>query len=247
MIGLAASFRSARIRRTSLPLLLSLVMPVLKAVVFTGFSIMAVAARAQSGFVALKPLKPHNVKVEETTYKGKRAVRVTDAMTAKGDLDRVAILTDTSFRDGTIEIEAAGEPGPGAVEGARGFVGVAFRITSQASGFECFYVRPTNGRADDQVRRNHSVQYTASPDFPWFRLRKEYPDKYEAYVDLIPGEWTKLLIEVKRNRARLFVNGTGQPTLIVNDLKRGPGTAGNIGLWIGTGTVAHFADLKVSQ
>ncbi len=95
-------------------------------------------------------LKPHNVNVEQATYKGKQAIRVTDAMRpqAEGNEDRVAILlANTSFRDGTIELEVAGEPGPGAFEGARGFVGVAFRVAPDVSRFECFYLRPTNGRA----------------------------------------------------------------------------------------------------
>jgi hypothetical protein len=173
---------------------------------------------------------------------------VTDATDpkAEGD-DRVAVLTNTSFSDGKIEVQVAGQPGPGAFEGARGFVGIAFRVASDISGFECFYLRPTNGRADDQVRRNHSAQYISSPDFPWYRLRKEFPEKYESYVDLVPGEWTKMRIEVKGDRAKLFVNGADQPTLIVNDLKRRSGTVDTIGLWIGPGTVAHFADLMVAR
>lgn len=213
-------------------------------------SFMAVAAWGQAAPVALTSLKPHKVKVEQATYKSKPAIRVTDAMEPKseGNEDRVAVLTNTSFADGTIEVEVAGQPGPGAFEAARGFVGIAFRVAADVSGFECFYLRPTNGRADDQVRRNHSVQYVSCPEFPWYRLRKDSPEKYESYVDLIPGEWTKVRIEVKGgNRATLFVNGAEQPTLIVNDLKRGAGTAGFIGLWIGPGTVAHFADLRVSR
>lgn len=147
-------------------------------------------------------------------------------------------------QDGTIEAEIAGEPGPGAFEGARGFVGVVFRIAQDVSKF---YLRPANGRADDQVRRNHSVQYFSFPEFPWYRLRKESPEKYETYADLVPGEWTKIRIEVSGDKARLFVNGAQQPALIVNDLKLGAGNAGSIGLWIGPGTVAHFANVKVSS
>jgi hypothetical protein len=41
------------------------------------------------------------------------------------------------------------------------------------------------------------------------------------------------------------VNGASQPTLIVNDLKRGA-TTGQIGLWIGAGTEAYFRDLRVT-
>ena len=102
---------------------------------------------------------------------GRVALRVTDTAPANvGDGERLLILSKTEFQDGVIEIELAGEPGANAGEGARGFVGVAFRVSADAAKYECFYLRPTNGRADDQVRRNHSTQYISFPDFPWQRL-----------------------------------------------------------------------------
>jgi hypothetical protein len=163
-----------------------------------------------------------------------------------GDEGRLAILPKTDFQDGVIEVDLAGEPGPGAGEGARGFVGVAFRIAPDQSRFECIYLRPTNGRADDQVRRNHSIQYISVPGFPWHFLRKEFPEKYESYVDLVAGEWTRVKIEVRGEKARLYVNGVEQPALLVNDLKQGQ-SKGTVALWIGNGTVAHFANLRISQ
>ena len=97
-------------------------------------------------------------------------------------------------------------------------------------------------RARDQVRRNHSAQYISHPDHHWQRLRKEFPEKYESYVDLQPGEWTRVRIVVKGRSAELYVHGAGQPTLIVNDLFMGE-ASGGIAFWVGPGTVAHFADL----
>jgi hypothetical protein len=41
------------------------------------------------------------------------------------------------------------------------------------------------------VQRGHSAQYESEPEFPWDRLRAEAPGKYESYVDLAPGEWTR--------------------------------------------------------
>ena len=181
-----------------------------------------------------------NVKAQPDSYKGRKAVKV-----AAEDSDNgLAILKGTEFQDGTIEVDLAGEPGPGANSQARGFVGVAFRMAPDAAKFELFYLRPTNGRAEDQERRNHSAQYDSFPDYPWSRLRKETPGKYESYVDLVPGEWTKVTITVQGDKARLYVNGSQQPTLIVNDLKLGL-SKGAIALWIGPGTVAHFSNLKV--
>ena len=71
------------------------------------------------------------------------------------------------------------------------------------------------------MRRNHSAQYIAHPDWPWFRLRKEFPEKYEAYVDLVPGRMDEDPDRGPRRAAKLFVHGQAQPTLIVNDVKSG--------------------------
>ena len=195
---------------------------------------------------AMDQLKLVNVKAEPVNFKGRKALRVSDAAAAgTGDEGRLVILPKTEFQDGIIEVDLAGEPGPGAGEGARGFVGIAFRVAADASRFECFYLRPTNGRAEDQVRRNHSAQYISNPGFPWHLLRKEFPEKYETYVDLVAGEWTKVKIEVRGEKARLYVNGVEQPTMLVNDLKQKQ-SKGAIALWIGTGTVAHFANVRIS-
>ena len=191
-------------------------------------------------------LKPVNVKAETVTFKGRKALRVRDTAAPElGDEGRLVILPKTDFQDGVIEVDLAGEPGPGAGEGARGFVGIAFRVGPDQSRFECIYLRPTNGRADDQMRRNHSVQYISMPGFPWHLLRKEFPEKYETYVDLIAGEWTRVKIDVRGEKARLYVNGIEQPTLLVNDLKQGQ-SKGSVALWIGPETLAHFANLRIS-
>jgi hypothetical protein len=192
-------------------------------------------------------LKLLNVKAESSTFKGRKALRVTDTAPAgAGDEARLAILTGTEFQDGNIELDLVGEVAPGAMEGARGFVGIAFRVAPDGSHFECIYLRPTNGRAEDQVRRNHSVQYISVPGFPWQRLRKEFPERYETYVDLVAGEWTKMRIEVRADKARLYVHDAQQPTLLVNDLKQVQ-SKGTIALWVGPGTIAHFSNLRVSN
>jgi hypothetical protein len=158
----------------------------------------------------------------------------------------LAIVNGLSFASGLIEAEIAGQPGPGAGGGARGFVGIAFRLQPDKTTYDAFYLRPTNGRADDQERRNHSAQYISHPAWTWDRLRKETPSKYESYVDLEPGKWTKVKIEVNGDKARLYVHDNAQPALIVNDLKTGATAQGGVALWIGPGTVAHFRNLKVT-
>ena len=196
---------------------------------------------------SLEGLKPMNVKVEPVTYKDRKALRVTDAApqdTPEGH--RFVVLAGTEFQDGVIEVDLAGDRAPGAPETARGFVGIAFRMAPDGSGYECFYLRPYNGRSEDQVRRNHSAQYVSIPEFTWKRLRQEFPEKYETYVDLVPGVWARVKIEVRGEKARLYLNGAQQPTLVVNDLKRGV-SKGAIGLWIDPWTVGHFSNLRVSK
>src|SRR6266571_289488 len=151
---------------------------------------------------------------------------------------------NVSFRDGVIEVDLAGQPASAAFAGARGFIGIAFRVQDDGR-YEYIYLRPTNGRADDQVRRNHSTQYSSYPDFDFARSRQEAPEKYESYVDLQPGVWTKYKIEVEGRTARLYVNGAEQPCLIVNDLKLDP-RDGGVALWVGPGTEGYFSNLKIT-
>jgi hypothetical protein len=204
-------------------------------------------------------LRLHNVSAEPAVLQDRKGLRLTLAEeTARrlarmsttertqADIEQLARIEGVEFSNGVIEAEVAGAPAPGAGEGARGFVGIAFRLQDDGTTYDAFYLRPTNGRADDQERRNRSVQYISHPEWPWFRLRKETPAKYEAYVDLVPGQWTPIRIEVQGNRARLYVHGQAQPTLIVNDVKSGAHGRGAVALWLGPGTVAHFRNLTMT-
>ena len=215
------------------------------------------AAQARSYVLeSVAGLRPHNVSVTPVTHEGKRGVRVAISDDAQRSiagqsgqqppLEQLAVIEGSDFASGVIEAEIAGAPAPGAGSGARGFVGIAFRVQPDMKTYDAFYLRPTNGRADDQIRRNHSVQYISHPDWRWNRLREESPKKYESYVDLVPGVWTKIRIEVRGDQARLFVHGQEQPTLIVNDVKSGAQARGAIALWIDAGTVAHFRDVRVT-
>ena len=186
-------------------------------------------------------LTPHRVKLEPADYLGKRAVRIVeDGEVANGEA--YAVLKNVVFKNGTIDVELAGRPTASASAAARGFVGIAFRLKDGR--FEYIYLRPTNGRVDDQVRRNHSTQYSSFPDFDYARLRKESPEKYESYVDLEPGAWTRCRITVQGTTARLFVHGAEQPALVVTDLKLGD-VSGAVALWIGPGTEGYFTGLSI--
>ena len=190
-------------------------------------------------------LKATNVSMSAEKLQGKEAIKVIKNPELKEvDQPTFVKIMGTNFRNGTIEVSVLSRLLPDAPELARGFIGVAFRINEDNSKFECIYIRPTNARADDQIRRNHSIQYFSFPDFPFMRTRKETPEKYESYTDMALNEWIKIKIKVNDAKAQLFINEAIQPCLIVNDLKHGADSSGEIGLWVDVGTEGYFADLK---
>jgi hypothetical protein len=191
--------------------------------------------------------EPVKVQTEVASYRGRRALRIVNDDGPAGTVTGgqvLAIVKASDFKDGTIEAEVAGFPRKGATPSTRGFIGIAFRVQDHGSRYEAFYLRMTNGRADDQLQRNHSVQYVSQPDYPWNRLRQENPGVYESYVDLEAGAWTRIKIAVSGNKAQLYVNGAEQPCLIVNDLKLGEGH-GPVALWTGSDTEAYFSNLTI--
>ena len=174
-------------------------------------------------------------------------MEIRDAAPQLGDsAPRMVLMKDVTLRDGMIEVSLTGDTAADAPANFRGFVGIAFRIGRDRAHYECIYLRPKNGRSQDPVQRGHSAQYESKPEFPWDRLRSETPGKYESYVDIAPGEWARARIQITGKRASLFVNDAKKPTLVVNDLK-GTVDKGQIALWVGPGTIAHFADLKVAK
>jgi len=203
----------------------------------------AVLAAEQSVPITPASVTPDGVLVSPVRHENRDALRLIEVDNKRAG--GMAIVNGQTFRDGTIEVDVAARRGPYAVPADRGFVGVVFRLSADRGKSEYIYLRPDNGRAEDQAQRNHSVQYASEPDFPWQRLRKEFPEKYESYVDLQPGVWTHMRIEVSGTTARLFVHNNTQPNLIVNDLKHGV-SEGGVALWIGSGSEAFFSNLKIT-
>lgn len=192
--------------------------------------------------------RPVNVFVTAVEIEGRKAMRVTkDPKIQEVDEATYARLVGADFQNGTIEVQVLSRLLPDAPDYARGFIGIAFRIDADNSKFEGIYIRPTNGRADDAFRREHSTQYFSYPDFKFDRLRKESPGKYESYADIGLDEWIKLKIEVKRETAKFYLNGSEQPVLSVDDLKHGPDSFGGIGLWVDIGTEGYFTGLMIED
>ncbi len=157
-----------------------------------------------------------------------------------------AKVKELSFQNGSIEVDVYSKLLPDAPDYARGFIGVAFRIKEDDTEYESIYIRPTNGRCDDQVRRNHSVQYYAYPNHKFNTLRVTSPEKYESYADMGLEEWIRMKIVVNGTKAELYLNHSIYPVLIVKDLKNDI-RSGAIALWSEVGTDAYFKNLKIIQ
>lgn len=192
--------------------------------------------------------RPVNTFMNTARVEGKETLRVTkDPRVTAFDEATFARLVGPDFSNGIIEVKVLSRLLENAPDFARGFIGIAFRINEGNSKFECIYIRPTNGRAEDQLRRNRSTQYFSYPDFKFDRLRNESAGRYESYADMGLNEWISLKIEVRGEKAKLYLNQGEQPVLVVNDLKHGANATGGIGLWVEVGTEGYFTDLKVEN
>lgn len=200
--------------------------------------------------IKLEPsrLEAVNVYMSIEKLMGSEVVKaIKDSSVKEFDEPTFVKIKGVNFSNGTIEVKVLSKLLKNAPEFARGFIGVAFRINDSNTKYESIYLRPVNARVDDQVRRNHTIQYYSYPDYKFDRLRKESPEKYESYADMEMNKWITIRIEVKDAQAKLFINNNQQPSLIVNDLKLGADTSGSIALWVETGTEGFFKDLKITK
>lgn len=203
-------------------------------------------------YTQVAEFKLSGVSLLETQYKNQIALQVKMPSSSYQDASKERLLdrdfmawVPLNFKNGTIDVDVASDLASDAPAYARGFVGIAFRI-DEASRFESIYLRPTNSQADDQVRRNHTVQYAGYPDYRFDQLRKDFPEKYETYADVALGKWIHMKIEVEGAKATLYLDHNSKPAFVVNDLKFGEQQHGGVGIWIESGTIAHFRGLQVT-
>lgn len=193
----------------------------------------------------------HKVTAQSVTYQGHVSLRVELAPATVAAQDYVDsntfVVFPVEFGDGEIEVDLLGKCQATAPPEARGFIGVAFRIAPDYSTFEGVYLRPTNGRAEDPMRREHAIQYFAYPDWKFDRLRREKPGRYEARADIGPDEWLHMRLVVTGEQVQIYLDGLegGAPLLTVESLKPGPTARGAVGLWVDIGTEGYFANLNI--
>ncbi|WP_259015147.1 hypothetical protein [Emticicia fluvialis] len=158
----------------------------------------------------------------------------------KTDNDGMMVLKDFEMTNGTIEFD---------VKGAnllqQSFVGVAFNVQDSQT-YEHVYFRPFNFMNADTARRSRAVQYASLPDAPWFKLRDDFPGKYENKVKPVPDpdDWFHARVVVGRPFIRVYVNNHPAPCLEVKSLA--PARPGKIAIWAGPATRAEFTNLVVT-
>lgn len=155
-------------------------------------------------------------------------------------------IKDLNFENGIIEVKVLSRILESAPALARGFIGVAFRINEENTSYESIYLRPTNGRADDQLRRNHTIQYYAYPNYKFNVLRSNSEGEFETYADLELDKWITMRLEIQNKKAKLFLDNKEYASFIVDEMK-GSTTNGSIGLWVDIGTEGFFKDLKITE
>jgi hypothetical protein len=150
----------------------------------------------------------------------------------------LAWLNNEKFTYGTIEVDIKGKD---KLQGS--FVGIAFHGMNNSI-YEIIYFRPFNFRSDDPLRKTHAVQYVASPDYGWEKLRQEFPGKYEQPISPAPdpNAWFHARITVDSKNIKVYVNGHATSSLVVEPLVHTNGTM--IGLW--TDTDGDWKNLKIT-
>lgn len=155
-----------------------------------------------------------------------------------------ALIVNSNFTNGVIEVDIASEVVVNMLGLSRGFAGIAFRVSDDLASYEQVYLRPANGRSNNAIQRSHAVQYAAHPNFHFDVSRREFPGEYETGADIGLDEWMKLRIEVDAGVALIYVNG--EFALKVDSLKLGAHRSGGIAFWVGMGSRAYFSNLKLT-
>lgn len=198
----------------------------------------------------------HNVLGEVTKFQGSKVLKIERDLSAiPFDSNNIEKTVDephyaklvglNNFENGTIEVKVYSQlKSPAPYSGIAGFIGVYFKIKEDDSALEGIYLRPKVGRSNNQLFRNHTVQYMSYPNYKFDTLRKIAPFRYEGSAPVALNEWITMRIEVNGETAELFINNMKYSSFIVDKLL-GKNKMGAVGLYVDIGTIGYFKDLKV--
>ncbi|MEO2213072.1 hypothetical protein ABGV40_19700 [Paenibacillus amylolyticus] len=197
--------------------------------------------------------QPHSVTAIPVQMGGRQTLRVTltdEVSHGEPNVDFIDMPTflkiPVEFKDGTLSVDIFSKLRDNAPDYARGFAGLAYRISDHMDAFEAVYIRPLNGlkTQPEAPRDKRALQYFAYPDWKFNRLREEYPDgRFEAGADIGPGEWVNLTLVIDDSNLKAYVDGTECITI---DKTKATVITGDIGLFVDIGTEAFFSDLRIT-
>ena len=139
-------------------------------------------------------------------------------------LDGHAYLKDASFQNGTIEVDIAPNTD-------RGFAGLTFRDQGEGN-YEEVYLRMHKSGLPDAIQYNPFYNGEAN----W----QLYP-QHQAAEEFNTTKWNHLKLVVNGARLTVFINGTEQPSLTVENLRHEAKT-GTLGIRALFGN--HFANFS---
>jgi hypothetical protein len=199
-----------------------------------GWNSAASSRRPQTESPSTVPPRVHNRELTVAVEGPRRLLRLDER-----EGDGIAWWPNLVMADGTIEVDIRGKDVM-----QRSFVGVAFHGVDETT-YDAVYFRPFNFKAADPARRVRAVQYVAHPTHTWNKLREEQPGRFERGVLPVPDPtaWFHARIVVKSPDVRVYVNGSEQASLEVEQLSTRK--TGWVGLWVGNGSGGEFANLNV--
>lgn len=198
----------------------------------------------------------HNVTGEIVQFQGRQVLKIERDLTAiPFDSSHIEATVDNphyakimgfdDFENGSIEVKMYSQlQDPAPYSGIAGFIGVFFRVKENDAAFDAIYVRPKVGRINNQLFRNHAVQYISYPYYKFDTLRKIAPFRYEGPAPVALNEWITMRVELNGETAEMFINNMKYSSFVV-DKMLGNIKKGGIGLYVDIGTIGYFKDLKV--
>lgn len=223
------------------------------------FQAITIIAFAQNIKFDKQTFELHNVTGSVINFQGKKVLKIErDLKTLPFDEKNLEQTVDDKhyarlldvddFENGTIEMKMYSQiQNPSPYLPAAGFIGLYFRIKEDDSAWESIYLRPKVGRINNQMARNHAVQYFSYPDYKFQTLRDKFPaGSYEGSAPVALNEWITMRLEINGETAEMFINDMKYSSFIVNKML-GTNKKGYIGLYVDIATIGYFKDLKVTK
>jgi hypothetical protein len=223
------------------------------------FQVITITAFAQNIRFGKQTFELHNVTGSVITFQGKKVLKIERDLKALpfdeksleqtvDDKHYARLLDIDDFENGTIELKMYSQiQSPSPYPPAAGFIGLYYRIKEDDSAWESIYLRPKVGRINNQMARNHAVQYFSYPDYKFQTLRDKFPaGSYEGSAPVMLNEWITMRLEINGETTEMFINDMKYSSFIVNKML-GNNKKGFIGLYVDIATIGYFKDLKVTK